>query len=128
STSVRREPRADSMKRGVPPTEPNARTGEFTPPGVTARAPSKRRAELSVCWFEVRWGVVTQPIVGKRRRPGHTRPAPCPGGRAGQWAGAGCGPAPPSIAGRHPAGHAAGQRGADGAAARDPAEAAREPL
>ena len=26
------------MNRGVPPTEPNARTGEFTPPGMTARA------------------------------------------------------------------------------------------
>ena len=26
------------MKRGVPPTEPNARTGEFTPPGIAALA------------------------------------------------------------------------------------------
>jgi hypothetical protein len=26
------------MNRGVPPTAPNARTGEFTPPGVTSRA------------------------------------------------------------------------------------------
>src|SRR5271157_1711012 len=26
------------MKRGTPPTTPNARTGEFTPPGVTSRA------------------------------------------------------------------------------------------
>ena len=26
------------MNRGVPPTAPKARTGELTPPGVTARA------------------------------------------------------------------------------------------
>jgi hypothetical protein len=26
------------MKRGTPPTARNARTGEFTPPGVTAEA------------------------------------------------------------------------------------------
>src|SRR4051812_38819194 len=33
------------MNRGVPPTARNARTGEFTPPGMTARARSKRAAE-----------------------------------------------------------------------------------
>src|SRR3954471_16396768 len=33
------------MNRGVPPTARNARTGEFTPPGVTARARSNRTAE-----------------------------------------------------------------------------------
>src|SRR3954447_650279 len=33
------------MNRGVPPTALNARTGEFTPPGVTARARSKRAAD-----------------------------------------------------------------------------------
>src|SRR3954447_14719455 len=33
------------MKRGVPPTARKARTGELTPPGVTARARSKRAAE-----------------------------------------------------------------------------------
>jgi hypothetical protein len=32
------------MKRGVPPTARKARTGEFTPPGVTERARSKRAA------------------------------------------------------------------------------------
>ena len=36
------------MKRGVPPTAVNARTGEFTPPGVTARARSKSAALASV--------------------------------------------------------------------------------
>ena len=29
---------AEVMKRGVPPTELKARTGEFTPPGITAHA------------------------------------------------------------------------------------------
>src|ERR1700691_5060133 len=29
------------MNRGTPPTAPNARTGEFTPPGVTSRARAK---------------------------------------------------------------------------------------
>jgi hypothetical protein len=38
------------MNRGVPPTALNARTGEFTPPGVTDRARSKRADESSqVC-------------------------------------------------------------------------------
>src|SRR5258707_7214353 len=32
------------MNRGVPPTEPNARTGEFTPPGMTARARANRES------------------------------------------------------------------------------------
>src|SRR3954447_24947717 len=45
STSVIRAPDADAMKRGVPPTAWNARTGEFTPPGVTARARRIRAAE-----------------------------------------------------------------------------------
>ena len=43
------------MKRGVPPTALNARTGEFTPPGVTAWARSK-----SARWKRGRdWRVVT---------------------------------------------------------------------
>src|SRR4051794_5460843 len=33
------------MNLGVPPTARNARTGEFTPPGVTVRARSKRAAD-----------------------------------------------------------------------------------
>src|SRR4029450_7796487 len=33
------------MKRGVPPTARNARTGEFTPPGVTRRPRSNRASE-----------------------------------------------------------------------------------
>ena len=32
------------MNRGVPPTDLNARTGEFTPPGTTCSARAKRSA------------------------------------------------------------------------------------
>src|SRR5450755_2669719 len=34
------------MKRGVPPTAVNARTGELTPPGVTANARAYKAREL----------------------------------------------------------------------------------
>ena len=40
-------PRPDVMKRGVPPTDRNARTGEFTPPGVTSSALANRAALAS---------------------------------------------------------------------------------
>ncbi len=40
SASVRYGPLPDTMKRGVPPTARKARTGELTPPGVTAKARS----------------------------------------------------------------------------------------
>ncbi len=40
SASVRYGPVPDTMNRGVPPTARKARTGEFTPPGVTAAARS----------------------------------------------------------------------------------------
>src|SRR5574337_2017330 len=39
------------MKRGVPPTALNARTGEFTPPGITRRASSNRVSLRSVLGF-----------------------------------------------------------------------------
>ena len=48
STSVSQAPRAEAMKRGVPPTASKARTGEFTPPGVTARARSKSSSDRAV--------------------------------------------------------------------------------
>src|ERR1700731_2555776 len=35
------------MNRGTPPTGPNARTGEFTPPGVTWTARANSSAERS---------------------------------------------------------------------------------
>src|SRR5688572_5028548 len=43
-------PSARAMKRGVPPTARNARTGEFTPPGMTfwARSKSSRLRRVSV--------------------------------------------------------------------------------
>src|SRR5687767_6161766 len=41
SASVRYAPLAETMNRGVPPTEPKARTGELTPPGMSWRARSK---------------------------------------------------------------------------------------
>ena len=44
SASVRYGPRPLTMKRGVPPTARNARTGLFTPPGMTAPARSNS------CW------------------------------------------------------------------------------
>src|SRR5438093_820777 len=37
SSSRTRAPRPSRKNTGVPPTEPNARTGEFTPPGMRAR-------------------------------------------------------------------------------------------
>ena len=36
--SVSRDPAAEAMNGATPPTEPKARTGEFTPPGVTCTA------------------------------------------------------------------------------------------
>src|SRR3990172_6349826 len=37
------------MKGGVPPTAPNARTGEFTPPGISLRARSNSSSDLITC-------------------------------------------------------------------------------
>src|SRR5574341_1442420 len=48
STSVTVAPFAFAMNRGVPPTERKARTGEFTPPGITFFA-----ARKSLCDFVV---------------------------------------------------------------------------
>ena len=47
STSVSRAPEAERMKRGVPPTARKARTGELTPPGVTALARANRASDRS---------------------------------------------------------------------------------
>jgi hypothetical protein len=35
------------MNRGIPPTPRNARTGEFTPPGITAWARANQAADRS---------------------------------------------------------------------------------
>src|SRR5690349_22700488 len=48
SASQMRLPSPCSMKRGVPPTARNARTGEFTPPGMSAFARSKSCSLRSV--------------------------------------------------------------------------------
>ena len=47
STSVSHAPFASRMKRGVPPTALKARTGEFTPPGVTAFARAKSASDAA---------------------------------------------------------------------------------
>ena len=44
------------MKRGVPPTPVNARTGELTPPGVTANARAYNAREVASAAVEA--GVV----------------------------------------------------------------------
>jgi hypothetical protein len=48
STSRTAEPFALSMKRGVPPTDPNARTGELTPPGIIVFARANSLLEVFV--------------------------------------------------------------------------------
>src|SRR5436190_19463479 len=42
-------PLALLMKRGMPPTPRNARTGELTPPGIRSSARVKSCADLSFC-------------------------------------------------------------------------------
>ena len=68
STSVSQAPRAEAMKRGVPPTASNARTGEFTPPGVTARARPKSSSDRPV--GRSRTGSVRGRSPLHSRRPG----------------------------------------------------------
>ena len=63
------------MKRGVPPTALKARTGEFTPPGVTARARSKRAPDAAVRAVAV--GGHTPIVPEAANRPGsRSRPGP----------------------------------------------------
>src|SRR5687768_17555345 len=45
-------PCARATKRGVPPTALKARTGEFTPPGIS------RLARSNSCWFRSMFGVM----------------------------------------------------------------------
>ena len=63
STSVSQAPWALRMKRGVPPTALNARTGEFTPPGVTAWARSKSALETGA-------GRAVTRLLSRRRQAG----------------------------------------------------------
>src|SRR4051812_34466838 len=46
SSSYRRDPLPRRMNRGVPPTLRNARTGEFTPPGMRNFARSNSSSDL----------------------------------------------------------------------------------
>jgi hypothetical protein len=45
SASSRYAPSPRTANRGVPPTAPNARTGEFTPPGIARTARSNRSSD-----------------------------------------------------------------------------------
>src|SRR4051794_15292090 len=51
STSHTCAPAPRATKYGVPPTEPKARTGEFTPPGITRCARSKRSRLVDATGF-----------------------------------------------------------------------------
>ena len=57
STSMSREPSPRAMNLGVPPTPRNARTGEFTPPGVTFWARAKSCSERD-------WSTLTITTIG----------------------------------------------------------------
>src|SRR3954452_14272432 len=58
------------MNRGVPPTALNARTGEFTPPGVTARARSNRAADSGGADSGI-WGTSAfSPVAAADHEPG----------------------------------------------------------
>src|SRR5215475_7765390 len=48
SSSHTCEPSPRSMKMGLPPTARNARTGEFTPPGITCCARLKSSSDLDI--------------------------------------------------------------------------------
>ena len=49
STSMIVAPSAERITSGVPPTLPNARTGEFTPPGVTFFARANHASLCGLC-------------------------------------------------------------------------------
>jgi hypothetical protein len=54
------------MNRGVPPTDLNALTGEFTPPGITEQARSNSFFEVSVArGFRV---LATTPVLQRGAR------------------------------------------------------------
>ena len=66
SMSVSVAPDALAMNRGVPPTAPNARTGEFTPPASTKAARSAAASDLAV----TDWSFCLVAAIGSRH---HTR-------------------------------------------------------
>src|SRR5439155_8584297 len=83
STSITYAPSPRSRNRGVPPTAPNARTGELTPPGITVPARTKSSSDLVTarCYGS---GAVDAGASGKGRWP-RDRPGPDPE-RTGQAA------------------------------------------
>ena len=65
SASVSTAPSPEAMNRGVPPTARKARTGELTPPGVTAsaRRSSASEAGASEGYAAGAPGVVGSPVL-----------------------------------------------------------------
>src|SRR5579863_4703235 len=76
------------MNRGTPPTAPNARTGEFTPPGVTARARANNRSLRSATLafagvdevLEQSQGIGER-VLARRAEPARGQVRPVPGRR-----------------------------------------------
>src|SRR3984957_18102482 len=79
STSNRYGPAPRAMNLGTPPTGPNARTGEFTPPGITSTARANNSAERSsvtgLAFFLTGVNHVLKQAQRVRQRPGR-RPDP----------------------------------------------------
>src|SRR5215467_5147881 len=66
SASQMRLPSPRSMKGGTPPTARKARTGEFTPPGMTLRERSNSRSFFEVMSLEHR-GELSRTLLDIRR-------------------------------------------------------------
>jgi hypothetical protein len=56
------------MNLGTPPTAPNARTGEFTPPGVTSRARANKDSLRVVTKQSYQCGLLRQVQLGRGGR------------------------------------------------------------
>src|SRR5690606_18065186 len=130
-----RAPRASAMWIGWPPTPRKARTGEFTPPGMTRAARSAWAAEVVVssgcgCLS------VTAPAshIGGRARTGPAPAMPATRSRSGR-----AGPEPDASTGAHqrrvefddvgdPAGEARRHLGAPGPAVQQPPQGGGHPV
>src|SRR5580692_8108217 len=73
SASQTREPLPRTMKGASPPTAPNARTGEFTPPGIMLAARSCKRRDCSVLRDVVDGIESSRPgeVLEENYQPGH---------------------------------------------------------
>src|SRR5216683_2535116 len=67
SASQMRDPLPRTMNLGWPPTAPNARTGELTPPGIRAAARFCRRCDCSTL-RDVVGSIRSLPYTRKRKR------------------------------------------------------------